>query len=108
MKIYAKTGSDALLINGIIPEIGQTSENKRYKKDGTCELQIRVVFHFGNNDPSDVFLFENDNLVFHSISTHRGTFITNTYQELIRLNEVSPEALISVITETFTLNQLGF
>lgn len=108
MEIFAKIESHALLKNGIIPVIGSVSECKRYKWDGSCESQIRIEFVFDKKNSSDIFLFENNTLVFHSISINTDTFITELYKELLEIEIIAPNQFIDKITEGYVLNELCF
>lgn len=107
MDIYARTYTHILLKDGIVPQIGYTTASKSYKKDGTCEPQLKLVFDLENNGHEDVFVFEDEKLVFNAISLHTGAYMTDTYQELIERENVSIKSFIEEIREKFVLTAMG-
>lgn len=105
--LFAKTKSHCLLQDGAPKLIGEAFHAKRYLVDNTIELQEVVNFHYGNKNIRDTFIFENNRLVYHSCSLYTESFLTDLYGVIIQ-KEVSPEALISIITETWVIRMMGF
>ena len=106
--IYAIADNHYLLQDNKPKLIGRTYNSKRYLPSDSICLQVVVEFHFGDSKISDLFFFENDLLVFHSISLFTESFITDCYIDVLEAKKTSPEALISLITQKYTLKKLGF
>ncbi len=106
--IYAVTNTHYLLDNSRPKLIGKTYHGKRYLSDGSVSLQDVVEFNFGDFRIADLFFFENDQLIFHSISLYTEAFITNYYNELLEQKKISPQSLISLVTQKYTLHEMGF
>jgi hypothetical protein len=107
-KLYAKSGSHILIDNNAPVIIGKAYQTKRYMFDETIVFQEVVEFNYGNSSVSDSFFFEDNQLVYYSISLLSEPFVLNCYRELLKAAKVSPEVLISFVTEKYTLKQMGF
>ncbi len=107
-RIYAIADNHYLLQDNKPKVIGRTYHSKRYLPGDYICLQDVVEFHFGDSRISDLFFFEDGLLKFHSISLYTESFITDCYIDVIESKKTSPEALISLIAEKYTLKQMGF
>ena len=106
--IYAIAGNHILLADGKPKLIGKAYQGKRYLSDGSLAFQDVVEFNFGNRNITDLFFYENDLLIFHSISLYTEAFIINYYNESLEQKKTSPQSLISLVTQKYTLHEMGF
>jgi hypothetical protein len=105
MKIYASTGDITLLKDGNVPQIGFTTEKKKWLLDETCLILTEVCFYFDTNH-RDNFYFEDGQLVYHSVSLDRYPFVVDLYRELIK-KTLSPAEFINEVTATYTVKEIG-
>lgn len=106
--LYATAENHTLLYNGKAKLIGQTYNAKQYLSDGSVSLLQVVEFNYGDPKIRDLFFFENDQIVFHSISLHTEAYLTDRYSEMLQVGKVAPEQFISKITGLYTFKRLGF
>ena len=106
--LYTKTKDYRLLDQGSLKLIGEVYHAKRMKKDGSIEIQKVVKFHYGNKNINDMFFFEDNRIVFHSISLHTEAFLTDRYDELLQGEIMSPARFIGEITELYTQKKMGY
>lgn len=105
--LYSISGIHCLLQDGQPKLIGQTYNAKRILSD-RIEIQMVVKFHYGNKGINDLFVFENEMLVFHSISPVTEAFMTDLYKDLLKNEIISPGQIIDGVTEMYTLKKMGF
>ena len=107
-KIFAKTGSLALLRDNRIPCIGNYNElGKRYD-DGKCILIKCVSFDFEGDASIDRFYFENDKLVYYFICLERESWLRDLLIDAVNMGFFTQENFIITIVECFVLHELGF
>ena len=104
--IYAVINKHCLLDNSLPKLIGRTYHSKCNLRDGSVALQDVVEFNYGDKIP-DLFFFEDDLLVYSSISLNTEAFMLDCYQELIKDKKCSSMDYISLITEKYTLTMMG-
>jgi hypothetical protein len=104
--IYAVTNNHCLLDNSVPKLIGRTYPSKRYLSDNSVVLQQVVEFNYGGDTP-DLFLFENNLLVYSSISLNTEAFLLDCYRELQKNKKTSLGGLISAIVEKYTITKMG-
>ncbi len=108
-EIKAISGNHALLADGKVPVIGYLSltEQKQYVKGG-CMLPTLVCFHF-NTEYKDYFYFENmDKLAYNSVSFKTPEYITNVYQEIVKMDSITPKEFIRRVREAYVFRKMGF
>ncbi len=105
--IYAVAGNHCLLQNNKPKLIGRTYHSKSYLSDDSLILQDVVEFHYGNKNITDLFFFEDNLLVYSSISLHTEAFMLDCYKELTKDKKVSPMAFISIVNERYILTKMG-
>lgn len=106
--LYATADNHTLLDNGKAKLIGRVYNSKRYLPDGSVSLLEAVEFNFGDPRISDLFYFENDQIISHSISLYTEAYLTDRYSELLLVKEIAPERFISEITGLYTFKAMGF
>lgn len=106
--IYAIADNHILLDDGKPKLIGKTYHSKRYLPCDSICLQDVVEFNYGDSRISDIFFFEDGILTYHSISLYTESFISDCYVNVLDTKKTSPEALIKLITQKYTLKQMGF
>lgn len=105
MLIKAICDNHALLVDGNVQIIGSVKDKKRYTGGG-CILPTEIVLHYGTPF-KDRFYFENDELVYMSVTMETPEYLTKTYSECAR-EKVTPSQFVDTIKQVYVFKSLGF
>jgi hypothetical protein len=105
-------GNHILLRNGRPAVIGYVTDKLRYTKEGGCIVPTEVCFilNCDGRKYRDYFYFENDTLVYQvvALKTEAELYLAELYSRSAITRRISPEQLITEVTEAYVMRELGF
>lgn len=107
MNIYAISGNHVLLYEGEIKLIGSITETKRFDKKREFLNVKKVELHYGTIY-TDVFYFENDDLVYWEISYKSFDYVNDLYHELIKKGNNSINLFLEELLSRYVFTEMGF
>ncbi|MBP7808633.1 MAG: hypothetical protein KA163_05035 [Bacteroidia bacterium] len=105
MLIKAICDNHAVLVDGKIQVIGSMKDKKRFAENGSI-VQTEIVFDFGTQY-KDSFFFENQELVYMSVSMEAPEYLTAVYSKCTQ-ERLKPLEFIEKVKESYVFKSLGF
>ena len=107
MILYAVSGNHVLLHKDEVKVIGSITEINRFDIIGELKKVKKVELNYGTMY-TDVFYFENDNLVYWDISYKSYDYINDLYHKLIKMNNKSSNLFLEELLSQYVFTEMGF